>query len=102
VESVVAYPLATLVSEPSDAILCVGHAAAAIRRRALIGIAAKAAGLMRGALDQTVQYVKERRLVGNSPSSFQAVQHRLAACAQRVHACRSLALGAAFEDSLKA
>jgi hypothetical protein len=98
VESVVAYPLATLRAVPRDSIHVTEKAAAAIKRRVLIGIAAEAAGAMRGALQQTVQYVKDRQLFGQSLAQFQAVQHRLAEDAQLVHACRSLALRAAWQD----
>lgn len=98
VESVVAYPLGTLATVPEGLARHTGHAAAAIRRRALIGIAAEAAGLMRGALQHTVQYVKDRQQFGQPLGHFQAIQHRLAEDAQLVHACRSLALRAAWAD----
>ncbi len=98
VESVVAYPLASLKAAPGDATRYSGKESAAIKRRALIGIAAEAAGLMRGALDQTVQYVKDRRQFGQPLGHFQAIQHRLAEDAQIVHACRNLAFRAAFAD----
>jgi alkylation response protein AidB-like acyl-CoA dehydrogenase len=75
-----------------------GLAAEAIRRRALIGLAAEAAGVMRGALDNTVQYVKDRQQFGQPLGHFQAIQHRLAECAQIVQACRLMALRAADAD----
>ena len=98
IESVVAYPLGALQAAPADAIRYSGKEAAAIKRRALIGIAAEAAGLMRGALDQTVQYVKDRQQFGQPLGHFQAIQHRLADDAQIVHACRNLAFRAAYAD----
>ena len=98
IESVVAYPLAALKAVPADAVHYAGNEAAAIRRRAQIGIAAEAAGLMRGALDQTVQYVKDRQQFGQPLGHFQAIQHRLADDAHMVHACRNLAFRAAYED----
>lgn len=101
IESVVAYPLALLKAAPGDAVHYAGMEAAAIKRRALIGIAAEAAGLMRGALDQTVQYVKDRQQFGQPLGHFQAIQHRLADDAQIVHACRNLAFRAAFDDDDK-
>lgn len=100
-DSVVAYPLAMLTAAPADAVRYTGEVAAAIKRRALIGIAAEAAGLMRGALQQTVQYVKERKQFGQPLGHFQAIQHRLAEDAQLIHACRTLALRAAYEDDAK-
>jgi alkylation response protein AidB-like acyl-CoA dehydrogenase len=98
VNSTVAYPLAVLESTPAGAARITGEAAAAIRRRALIGIAAEAAGLMRGAIDNTVRYVRERRQFGQPLGHFQAIQHRLAEDATLVRACRSLAFRAAYLD----
>jgi len=97
-DSVAAYPLGKLVAMGSDAVRCIGDLAAAIRRRALIAIAAEASGLMRGALDLTVRYVKERQQFGQPLGNFQAIQHRLADCAQLVRGCRNLALRAAWQD----
>lgn len=99
--SVVAYPLATLRRVPDHMVGQPADVAAAVHRRALIGIAAEAAGLMRGALQQTVQFVKDRQQFGQPLAQFQAIQHRLAEDAQIVHACRLLAFRAAYEDSAK-
>jgi hypothetical protein len=95
--SIAAYPMARLRRAPAADRLA-GDAATAIRRRALIGIAAEAAGLMRGALDHTVQYVKDRRQFGQPLGHFQAIQHRLAEDAQIVQASRLLAFRAADAD----
>jgi alkylation response protein AidB-like acyl-CoA dehydrogenase len=101
IDSIVAYPLAALKTIPRDAERMPPDAAAAVRRRALTCIAVEAAGLMRGALDRTVEFVKERRQFGQPLGNFQAIQHRLAEDAQIVHACRSLAFRAAFADDEK-
>ena len=53
---------------------------------------------MRGALENTVQYVKEREQFGQPLGHFQGIQHRLAEDMVMVRACRSLAFRAAFED----
>lgn len=98
VAGVVAYPLANLVSLPSDTVRITGDAAQAIRRRATIGVAAEACGLMRAALENTVQYVKEREQFGQPLGNFQAVQHRLAEDAQIVRAARWLTFRAADAD----
>lgn len=95
---VAAYPLARFAELPAGARRLADAPAATIRRRALIGIAAEAAGLMRGALDHTVQYVKDRRQFGQPLGHFQAIQHRLAEDAQIVQACRLLAFRAADAD----
>jgi alkylation response protein AidB-like acyl-CoA dehydrogenase len=91
--------MARLRAKPAGLERLTGADAAAIRRRAQIGIAAEAAGLMRGALDNTVAYVKEREQYGQPLGHFQAIQHRLAEDAQIVRAAKLLALRAAFEDS---
>ncbi len=98
VESVVAYPVGVLSEPPSGCVRYTGDEAAAIKRRALIGIAAEAVGLMRAALDHTVQYVKERQQFGQPLGNFQVIQHRLAEDAQLVRAARWLALRAADLD----
>lgn len=100
-DTVAAYPLAMLEALPEDARKLSAEVAEAVRRRALIGIAAEAAGLMRGALDNTVQYVKERQQFGQPLGDFQAIQHRLAESAQLVQASRWLALRAADADDAK-
>jgi alkylation response protein AidB-like acyl-CoA dehydrogenase len=98
-ESVAAYPLGILDNLPGDAARLNDAMAAAVHRRALIGNAAEAAGLMRGALENTVQYVKDREQFGHPLGHFQAIQHRLAECAQLVRSAKWLALRAAYADS---
>lgn len=95
---VAAYPLAVLEGMPRDARRLDSAEAGAVVRRALIGIAAEAAGLMAGALDNTVKYVKERQQFGQPLGNFQAIQHRLAECAQLVRSARWLAFSAADAD----
>jgi hypothetical protein len=99
IAGVVAYPLASLTALPADARRISDEVAAAIRRRATIGVAAEAAGLMRAALENTVRYVKEREQFGQPLGNFQAIQHRLAEDAQLVRACRWLTFRAADADS---
>lgn len=95
-----AYPLAMLEALPKDARKLDGETADAVRRRALIGLAAEAAGLMRGAVDHTVQYVKEREQFGHPLGDFQGIQHRLAESAQLARATRWLAFRAADHDDM--
>lgn len=64
-----------------------------------VALAVEAAGTMRGALDVTLAYVKARRQFGRAIGSFQAVQHRLAACHIQVEAARWLALEAAWRGA---
>jgi len=54
------------------------------------GVAAQALGIAQGALDLTVQYVKERKQFGKSISSFQGVQFMLADMATEIEAARAL------------
>lgn len=60
-----------------------------------IALAVEAAGLLRAAMDATIDYVGQRRQFGRAIGSFQAVQHRLAMSTQVTEACRWLALRAA-------
>lgn len=98
--SVAAYPLAVLEALPGDTACLTGLQAKAVRTRALVGIAAEAAGLMRGALDCTVQYVKNRQQFGQPLGNFQAIQHRLAESAALARASRWLAFRAADAEDL--
>jgi butyryl-CoA dehydrogenase len=60
-----------------------------------IGIAAQALGLAEGALDRTVQYVKERKQFGRSIAQFQNTQFQLANMATQVEAAQLLVYKAA-------
>ena len=54
------------------------------------GVAAQALGIAQGALDLTVEYVKERKQFGKSIASFQGVQFMLADMATEIEAARAL------------
>ncbi|MDO8603452.1 MAG: acyl-CoA dehydrogenase family protein [Candidatus Omnitrophota bacterium] len=54
------------------------------------GVAAQAVGIAQGALDLTVQYMKERKQFGKSISSFQGLQFMLADMATEIEASRAL------------
>ncbi|WP_312433337.1 acyl-CoA dehydrogenase [Lacrimispora sp.] len=60
-----------------------------------IGIAAQALGIAQGALDETVDYVKERKQFGRSLSAFQNTQFQLADMKTRIEAARLLVYQAA-------
>jgi alkylation response protein AidB-like acyl-CoA dehydrogenase len=70
-------------------------AAARLRDAWRVALAVETAGTMAGALDATLAYLKQRRQFGRAIASFQAVQHRLAACAVQVEGARWLAFEAA-------
>ncbi len=60
-----------------------------------IGIAAQALGIAQGALDVTVDYVKERKQFGRSLSAFQNTQFELANMKTKIEAARLLVYKAA-------
>jgi len=60
-----------------------------------IGIAAQALGIAQGALDKTVEYVKERKQFGRSIAKFQNTQFELADMNTKVEAARLLVYKAA-------
>lgn len=61
-----------------------------------IGIASQALGIAAGALEVTVNYVKERKQFGKSLSKFQNTQFQLADMATKVEAARHLVYKAAI------
>ena len=60
-----------------------------------IGIAAQALGLAEGALERTIEYVKERKQFGRSIAQFQNTQFQLANLATEVEAAQLLVYKAA-------
>jgi butyryl-CoA dehydrogenase len=66
-----------------------------------IGIAAQAVGIAQGAIDETVQYVKERKQFGKRISQFQNTQFQLADMQAKVDAARLLVYRAAAAKDQK-
>ncbi|HWX96680.1 MAG TPA: acyl-CoA dehydrogenase family protein [Solirubrobacteraceae bacterium] len=62
-----------------------------------IGVAAMGVGLAQGALEQALQYAKERRAFGKPISKFQAIQGKLADMSAEIEASRLLVYKAARE-----
>jgi short-chain 2-methylacyl-CoA dehydrogenase len=62
-----------------------------------IGVAAMGVGLAQGALDQALEYSKERRAFGRPISRFQTIQAKLADLSTEIEACRLLVYKAAWE-----
>ena len=60
-----------------------------------IGIAAQALGIAEGALETTVNYVKERKQFGRSIAQFQNTQFVLADLATKIEAAKLLVYKAA-------
>ncbi|MDE6662127.1 MAG: acyl-CoA dehydrogenase [Lachnospiraceae bacterium] len=64
-----------------------------------IGIAAQALGLAEGALETTINYVKERKQFGRSIGAFQNTQFQLADMATKVQAAQLLVYQAAMKKA---
>ncbi len=62
-----------------------------------IGIAAQALGIAEGALERTVEYVKERKQFGRAIGAFQNTQFQLANMKTKVDAARALVYRAALK-----
>ena len=90
-------PVATTAASPLDGGPAL--APADLERWTALALAATAAdlvGTMRGAVELTVGYAKERHQYGTAIGSFQAVQHLLADAVVHVEGARSAALHAAW------
>ena len=59
------------------------------------GIGAQSVGIAQGALDEALEYARERIQFGKPISSFQAIQHMMADMATQIEAARFLVYGAA-------
>jgi short-chain 2-methylacyl-CoA dehydrogenase len=66
-----------------------------------IGVAAMGVGLAQGALDQALQYAKQRKAFGRPISKFQAIQGKLADMVTEIEAARLLVYKAAREKDAK-
>jgi alkylation response protein AidB-like acyl-CoA dehydrogenase len=91
--SLFAYPVAMLKHAPADRVHDLAPATLLTRWR--VALAAEMAGLLRDAVDRTVQYVSERKQFGRALGAFQGVRHRLAEAHTRTEGARWLALKAA-------
>lgn len=60
-----------------------------------LGIGAQAIGIARAACEAAVAYARERKQFGRPIGDFQAIQHKLADMASRIHAARALLHAAA-------
>lgn len=66
-----------------------------------IGIASQAVGIAQGAMDELIQYVKERKQFGRSLSKFQNTQFQMADMQTAVEAARLLVRRAAWKKDMK-
>ncbi|WP_324828491.1 acyl-CoA dehydrogenase family protein [Qipengyuania zhejiangensis] len=60
-----------------------------------VGAAAEGAGVARGAMDMTIDYIKQRKQFGRLIGEFQALQHRAAHLYSEVEIARAVAIKAA-------
>jgi butyryl-CoA dehydrogenase len=65
-----------------------------------IGIAAQAVGIAQAALDESVEYSKQRQQFGRPIAQFQAIQWIIADMATRIEAARFLVYNAAYQKDL--
>lgn len=94
------YPLARLTKSVLDRGEPLGPGSGeTLRNWWRVTLATEAAATMRGALDTTVNYLRERVQFGRPIGSFQAVQHRLAECTVLAEGARWLALYAAHHGA---
>ena len=99
-ETLFAYPYGRLRDPAAAKGTSLGpDAAKELTRRWRLAIAAESAGLMQGAIDVVLEHVKTRVAFGRPLGAFQAIQHRLAMCAETVQSTKWLALRAAYTDS---
>ncbi len=63
-------------------------------RLASLAVAAEISGVLQGGLESVIAHVSDRRQFGRPLGTFQAVQHRLAACSSRITAAKWLTLKA--------
>jgi len=94
-DSLFAYPMGRLVGKPQIKPLSVEQAAT-VRTWLRIACAAEMAGLLKAAIDATVEHVSVRKQFGRPLGTFQALRHRLAECVVLSGGVRHLALKAAW------
>jgi butyryl-CoA dehydrogenase len=65
-----------------------------------IGIAAQAVGIAQAALDESIEYSKQRQQFGRPISKFQAIQWMIADMATKIEASRFLVYNAAYKKDI--
>jgi len=65
-----------------------------------IGIASQAVGIAQAALDESVEYSKQRQQFGKPLSKFQAIQWMIAEMATKIEAARFLVRNAAYQEDI--
>ena len=65
-----------------------------------IGIASQAVGIAQAALDESIEYAKQRQQFGKPIASFQAIQWMIADMATKIEAARFLVYNAAYKKDI--
>ena len=94
-ESLFAYPMAKLVGK-LDVQLLSESEADTVRTWLRVACAAEMAGLLKAAIDATVEHISVRKQFGRPLGTLQALRHRMAECAVLAGGVRWLALKAAW------
>ena len=94
VDTIYAYPMGKLVGNPEIKPL-LAEQAAQVKTWLRVACAAETAGLLRAAIDCTVEHISIRQQFGRPIGTFQALRHRMAECEVLAGGVRLLALKAA-------
>lgn len=94
-DSLFAYPMGRLIGKPQIKPLS-AEQAETVRTWLRVACATEIAGLIKAAIDATVEHVSVRKQFGRPLGTFQALRHRLAECAVLAGGVRHLALKAAW------
>ena len=94
-DSLYAYPMGRLVGTP-DCKPLTTEQAATVRTWLRIACAAEMAGLIKAAIDATVEHLSVRKQFGRPIGTFQALRHRMAECTVLAGGVRNLAFKAAW------
>lgn len=102
VETPFAYPLGRLTtSAQAEGRRIPGASGTALQWWA-VALAVELGATVKGAVDLTVDYLKDRRQFGKPIGSYQAVQHRISECVVAAHAIQTLARRAAAMGTMEA
>ncbi len=94
-ESLYAYPMGRFTVKPEVKLLS-AEDAAKVKTWLRVALAAEMAGLLKAAIDATVEHISVRKQFGRPLGTFQALRHRMAECAVLAGGVRWLARKAAW------
>lgn len=94
-DALYAYPMGRLIGAPEVKALS-STQAYTVRTWLRVACAAEMAGLLKAAIDATVEHLSVRKQFGRPLGTFQALRHRMAECTVLAGGVRNLALKAAW------